>query len=212
MNQLKLFKQRAPRSKKPTLEIQPHPVLYIDPPWTYDDNSHERGTAEQHYELMTLNDLKSLPIPSLLAKKAHVFMWATGPKMNQAFTLLDAWSLTHVALIPWLKVTNDGLNLRQGTGYWSRGVAEYLVIARTGNAKKRKDYVPPLGLFVGENHPVLYHPRSKHSAKPTTVHEWIESAVEGPYIELFARQARPNWLCIGSDLGFRITSQGVVKT
>jgi N6-adenosine-specific RNA methylase IME4 len=40
-------------------------------------------------------------------------------------------------------------------------------------------------------------PRLEHSRKPDEAYERIERLAEGPYIELFARQQRPDWTLLG---------------
>ena len=42
--------------------------------------------------------------------------------------------------------------------------------------------------------------RGKHSRKPHAVAEKIEHTSPGPYIELFARQTRPNWTVWGDEI------------
>jgi N6-adenosine-specific RNA methylase IME4 len=42
-------------------------------------------------------------------------------------------------------------------------------------------------------------PRREHSRKPDGIYERIERLVAGPYLELFARQKRPDWDCWGNE-------------
>jgi N6-adenosine-specific RNA methylase IME4 len=42
-------------------------------------------------------------------------------------------------------------------------------------------------------------PKREHSRKPDGIHERIERLVAGPYLELFARQKRPNWTVWGNQ-------------
>jgi len=49
-------------------------------------------------------------------------------------------------------------------------------------------------------HPTLVlAPRGEHSRKPDVFHEVIEKVSPGPYVELFARRARPGWAVWGNQ-------------
>jgi N6-adenosine-specific RNA methylase IME4 len=41
--------------------------------------------------------------------------------------------------------------------------------------------------------------RRKHSQKPEEVYDRIEALVDGPYLEMFARQSRPGWKAWGNE-------------
>jgi N6-adenosine-specific RNA methylase IME4 len=47
---------------------------------------------------------------------------------------------------------------------------------------------------------VLVAPRTAHSEKPVIVHEIIERATEGPYLELFGRRRVVGWTVVGNQL------------
>jgi N6-adenosine-specific RNA methylase IME4 len=38
-----------------------------------------------------------------------------------------------------------------------------------------------------------------HSQKPETLQDRLEVMYPGPYLELFARRERENWICIGNE-------------
>ena len=47
---------------------------------------------------------------------------------------------------------------------------------------------------------LIVSPRRKHSQKPDEQYERIERLVDGPYLELFARQRRPGWTAWGNEI------------
>jgi hypothetical protein len=57
-------------------------TIGIDPPWPFTYYS-ERASraATDHYETMTLDEIKALPIRALAADDCALFMWATWPNM-----------------------------------------------------------------------------------------------------------------------------------
>lgn len=48
---------------------------------------------------------------------------------------------------------------------------------------------------------LIVAPRREHSRKPDEVYSRIEALCDGPYVELFARQQSPNWICVGDEAG-----------
>jgi len=42
--------------------------------------------------------------------------------------------------------------------------------------------------------------KEEHSKKPEKVYEIIEQMYDGPYLELFARQERENWVAWGDEV------------
>jgi len=46
--------------------------------------------------------------------------------------------------------------------------------------------------------------RGAHSVKPAAFFSHVERLARGPYLELFAREQRPGWTCIGDALGTRL--------
>jgi hypothetical protein len=47
---------------------------------------------------------------------------------------------------------------------------------------------------------VIEAPVGRHSEKPAEAHKRIERLTDGPYLELFAREARDGWTCWGNEI------------
>jgi N6-adenosine-specific RNA methylase IME4 len=77
-------------------------------------------------------------------------------------------------------------------GNYFRGQTEHVLFAVKGSQPlKRKD--------IGT---VFNAPRGKgHSAKPVEFYELVESASPGPYIEMFSRCNRSDWVSWGENSG-----------
>jgi N6-adenosine-specific RNA methylase IME4 len=43
--------------------------------------------------------------------------------------------------------------------------------------------------------------RREHSRKPDEMIPLIEGLLDGPYLELFSREKRPGWTCVGDQVG-----------
>jgi hypothetical protein len=81
-----------------------------------------------------------------------------------------------------------------GVGYWMRGVAEPILIAkRPGAASIRSNWI---GLLCEA---------AEHSRKPDSLYDWIEgkdgdTKFPEPYLSLFSRRRREGWKQNGCDL------------
>src|SRR5262245_22422692 len=96
-------------------------IIAIDPPWpfeTYSDRA--AGVALDHYDLMTLDEIKALPIAKLAAADCALFMWATWPHMPVWMPVLGAWGVTYSGLaFDWIKTNPNG-----ELGHWLRDARE----------------------------------------------------------------------------------------
>lgn len=163
-------------------------AILIDPPWAFRTFSEETGTtphrgAQDHYKTMPLYQIAGLPIPDLAAKNCALFMWIVDSHMDVAFTLLDVWEFKFkTRVFTWDKETI-------GMGYWSRKQTELCLLATKG-APRRKDK------GVREK---ITEKRREHSRKPDAIYGSIERLVDGPYLEMFARQQWPGWDSWGNE-------------
>ena len=191
-------------------------VILVDPPWKYRNWSDKKhGAAIAHYQTMDLPELQAIPVGEWAATSSVLMLWTTWPKLDQGMRLIEAWGFAYVTGIPWIKVVPSSGEIRRGVGFWTMSASEMLLIARRGEPKRKdinggKD--KPIGLFVDEDgQRVFYAPIRRHSAKPLEVHGWVEETLDGPYLELFARQERSGWTCYGDDLGWHLGDGGVVR-
>lgn len=170
-------------------------VVLCDPPWAFKTfsgkNSTPHRTANDHYETIERDGLAALPVGSLPAKDAAMFMWVVDSHVDQGIELAKAWGFGFktIAFI-WVKTAASG-QPRIGMGYWTRKSAEVCLMFTRGKPKR-------LDKGVRE---VIMAPRREHSRKPDEQYGLIERLVGGPYVELFARQARPGWDAWGAEVG-----------
>ena len=168
------------------------PVLYADPPWQFESYS-DKGTdrsAEAHYATMPLAQIAALPVAKIGADDCTLFLWATGPMLEAALGLIDAWGFTYKATgFTWIKQNADG-SLFTGQGFWTRSNPEFCLLATRG--KPSRD--------AADVHSVIMAPVGRHSAKPEETRRRIERLVPGPYLELFARQPVDGWVVWGNEV------------
>lgn len=167
-------------------------TIAIDLPWTYRHFSDRaNGSAQAHFDTMTLAAIKVLPVGQLAADPCAVFVWATWPLMMIWHEVIEAWGLEFSGLaFDWIKLNPNGEGLHLGLGFNTRQNPEPCLLAKRGS---------PLRLDEGV-HSVIMAPVGAHSEKPDEAYVRMERLFGGPRLELFARKLRPGWLCWGDEL------------
>ena len=182
-------------------------VILADPPWSYSNFSKAANGAPQ-YKTMPYEKIKEIPVYHWADENCLLAMWTTWPLLVEGISLVKDWGFDYITGFPWVKTLPKSADISTGVGFWAQSCSEILVLGRRGKVSPPK-VEKQLGLMVDEPR-VFYSPVSrKHSRKPTSIHDWIETNFEGPYLELFATQSRPDWTCWGLDLGFKLTANGV---
>lgn len=166
-----------------------YPVIYADPPWRY-ENPPIGATSraiENHYPTMTLAEICAMPVRELATEDAILYLWATAPKLQECFEVIEAWGFEYRTNMVWDKE-------KIGMGYHARNQHELLLIC------KRGDIPPPQ---AGTQPSSVYREaRTAHSAKPAFFAEMIEAAYpQLPKIELFCRDPREGWAVFGNQSG-----------
>ena len=169
-------------------------IIYADPPWsfkTYSDKGKARS-PEQHYDCMTLLDIKDLPVYNLADDNCVLFMWVTYPCLEQGLEVINAWGFTFKTVgFTWVKKNKSSKGWFFGMGYWTRSNAEICLIATKGNITKQSNSV----------HQIIDTPIEEHSKKPDITRERIvELCGDLPRIELFARENIEHWDCWGNQI------------
>lgn len=158
-------------------------VVLSDCPWRYGFSRSSSRRVENHYSTLSTREICAMVPPS--AKDAVLFLWATAPKLLDALEVLKAWSFTYKTHAVWDKQ-------RVGMGYWFRGRHELLLVGTKGK--------PTLPIPSNRVASIFTEKRGRHSAKPECVQAWIESAFDGPFLEMFARVARAGWTAVGNEI------------
>ena len=170
-------------------------VIYADPAWKFGNKktggSMKSGAANK-YNVMTLDDLKALPVDRLTADDCILIMWYVGAMPQEAIDLVKAWGFTikNMNGFVWNKLTKTGLPFF-GMGFYTRAGSESAIIATKGKFKPASRGVRAVvSAIVG-----------KHSEKPDKFREAIvELAGDVPRLEMFARKPSDGWDCWGDEL------------
>jgi len=146
--------------------------------------------ASAHYPLMTLEEIKGLPVKEVAADAAHLYLWTTNAFMVEAHGVARAWGFEPKTILTWVKLKLDRPEVSMKTGHWYRSATEHIVFGVRGSQR-----------FLGPAVPTAYLlPRLPHSVKPDFFYKLIEEQSPGPYLELFARRLRPGWAWWGNEI------------
>ena len=164
-------------------------TVLVDPPWPLQG-------GEKHYRTMSLARIKALPVGTLAARDAHLWLWTTNALLPRAYEVAEAWGFTVRSPLTWVK-----FRLGLGGRYQLRNATEQLLFCTRGKA--------PLG---SRSQPTWFNaPVQEHSRKPAEQFAIIERVSPGPYLELFARR-RPEsnqpWAVWGDQVASDIRIPG----
>lgn len=168
-------------------------VIYSDPPWEFKvySGKGKQRSAERHYDTMSLDDIRALPLEALAAPNCALFLWAVMPELPGALELIKAWGFSYkMAAFTWIKQNRGGEGIFTGMGYWTRANAELCLLATRGSPMRLAMDVPQ----------VIMAPVREHSRKPDETPPRIERLLAGPYLEMFAREERPGWTTWGNEI------------
>ena len=165
---------------------------------TYSGRKVPQRAGKQHYETMTLDEIKALPVADVAAKDCVLLMWIVDSHVDQGLALAAHWGFTYKTLgFVWRKVKktideesyeDDGAS-SMGMGKWTRKECEFCFLFTRGK--------PPR--LSGGVRQIINAPRREHSRKPDEAYDSIEALAGGPYLELFARTRRPGWSAWGNQ-------------
>jgi N6-adenosine-specific RNA methylase IME4 len=186
-------------------------AIVADPPWHFKsytalqtENWDSRRDVEKHYATMSMDDIAALPVRELAhGDGCHLFLWATGPCLRDAFTVMDAWGFKYSSMaFTWVKMKRSfqigqlrlietaESDLHVGLGLTTRKNAEFVLLGRRGNCKR----------VAKDVREIIMAPVREHSRKPDEMYDRVGRYCDGPYLELFARQSRPGWDAWGNEV------------
>ena len=171
-------------------------IIYADPPWSYKDkrDKHPRmsGGATAHYNTMSLEQIKALPIKDLAADNCMLFLWVTFPNLQEGLDVIKAWGFKYKTLgFSWIKTNKNNGKPFFGIGYYTKSNCEVCLIGVKGKPIKVSNSVSS----------VIISPRQEHSKKPDQIRDKIvELCGDVPRIELFARQKTEGWDIWGNEV------------
>lgn len=181
----------------PPLPNDKFQIIYADPPWDYGGKMQFDKTclksenigfekdifisaAAFKYPTLKLNELMELKVNSITAEDCLLFMWTTGPQMENALKLGSAWGFEYktVAFV-WNKMVHN-------PGRYTLSQTEFVLVFKKGK-------IPTPRGARNIKQLVSLH-RGEHSEKPKEIKTKIsEMFPTQRKIELFAREDYIGW-------------------
>lgn len=144
------------------------------------------GGAIDHYNTMSLEDIKDLSVKELAEDNAVLFMWATAPLLEEAFEVVNAWGFKYKTNIIWNKV-------KPNLGNYTSVRHEHLIIATKGSCTPDNTQ--------RFNSVQTIERTGRHSEKPEEFRNIIETLYTyGNKIELFSRKKVEGWEAYGNEV------------
>lgn len=140
-------------------------IIYADPAWSYRDKAlaGSRG-AGCKYDVMSVEDIKRLPVKDLAEDDCVLFMWVTMPFLEEAFEVMRAWGFEYkTCAFTWIKQNKKADTLFWGMGNWTRANAELCLLGVRGKPKRADAGV----------HSVIISHIEEHSKKPAETRDRI---------------------------------------
>ncbi len=170
-------------------------TILADPPWQFQNRTGK--VAPEHkrlarYPTLSLEDIKDIPVESVLAERAHLYLWVPNALIYEGLEVMKSWGFKYKTNLIWYKVRKDGGPDRRGVGFYFRNVTEMVLFGVRG--KNIRTLKPGR---TQEN--IIVQRKREHSRKPDEQYKIIESCSWGPYLEMFARGKRSGWHCWGNQ-------------
>jgi N6-adenosine-specific RNA methylase IME4 len=170
-------------------------TLLADPPWQFANRTGKIAPEHRRlarYATMSVDEIAHLSIDQIVTPTAHLYLWCPNALLPEGVAVMKAWGFNYKSNLVWHKIRKDGGSDGRGVGFYFRNVTELLLFGVKG--KKARTLAP------GRRQVNLVATRKReHSRKPDELYGIIEACSPGPYLELFARGARPNWEIWGNQ-------------
>lgn len=176
--------------------MKKYSIIYADPPWKYNSRANHktrfRGGCCGHYDLMSMDEIKALPLPEMANDDCALFLWCTFPYLDKQIKLFKHWGFRYRTVgFTWMKTNIKNGKPFFGVGYYAKSNAEVCLLGIKGKLKPVSNSVSSM----------IVSPRREHSRKPDEVRENIVRLFgDLPRIELFARTETEGWDVWGNEV------------
>ncbi len=170
-------------------------TILADPPWQFQNRTGK--VAPEHkrlsrYTTLTIEEIKSIPVYVVAREKSHLYLWVPNALLAEGLEVMKSWGFKYKTNLIWHKIRKDGGPDGRGVGFYFRNTTELILFGIRG---KLRTFQP------GRSQVNIIKTRKReHSKKPDELYKIIESCSPGPYLELFARGQRPNWIQWGNEV------------
>jgi N6-adenosine-specific RNA methylase IME4 len=170
-------------------------TVLIDPPWRFANRTGKMAPEHKRlsrYVTMSMEEIAALPVSSIVAPTAHLYLWVPNALLPFGLQTMEAWGFEYKTNIIWHKLRKDGGSDGRGVGFYFRNVTEMILFGVRG--KNARTLAPGRRQvnYIGTR-------KREHSRKPDEQYDIIEACSPGPRIELFSRGTRQAWATWGNQ-------------
>ncbi len=170
-------------------------TVLADPPWRFVNRTGKMAPEHRRlnrYDTMDLDEISALPVADVVTEPAHLYLWVPNALLPDGLRVMEAWGFQYKTNLIWHKIRKDGGPDGRGVGFYFRNVTEVILFGVRG--KKARTLQPGRSQVN-----FLATRKREHSRKPDEQYDLIEACSPGPFLELFARGARPGWTGWGNQ-------------
>lgn len=180
-------------------------LIVADPAWAFNDKlkamkKQTKRSAESQYQVMSIDEIKALPVPKLAEENCVLALWVPGILLPVGFDVLKAWGFEYKQNYVWVKLKKDHKKetdpnkyTRVGMGRLFRQSHEIALIATKGKVYSL--------LEDHSQRSVCFDLNQGHSIKPEILQNNLEKMFPSANkLELFARRDRVGWMCLGNAI------------
>lgn len=182
---LRIARENNKESETPSIPNGKYRVIYADPPWKYGNTMPDNmGVQDDHYKLMTIQEICKLPVKDMAQDNSVLFLWATSPILEESFEVVKSWGFKYKSSFIWDKV-------KHVMGHYNSVRHEILLVCVRGSCQ------PDVQKLFDS---VYSEERTEHSKKPEFFRKVIDTIYpNGKRIELFARTQHKGWDVWGNE-------------
>ena len=188
------FKSTVAKDFVNSIKDKSYKTILADPPWRFQNRTGKMAPEHKRlnrYPTLDLSEIKEIPVHLVAAKNAHLYLWVPNALLKEGLEVMEAWGFEYKTNIIWHKIRKDGGPDGRGVGFYFRNTTEIVLFGTRGSLRT----LDPGRSQVN----ILKTRKQEHSRKPDEMYDLIERCSSGPYLELFARGARPNWDVFGNQ-------------
>jgi N6-adenosine-specific RNA methylase IME4 len=170
-------------------------TVLADPPWQFQNKTGKIAPEHKRlnrYSTMKLDEIAELPVSSICAETAHLYLWVPNALLPEGLCILQAWGFSYKSNLIWHKVRKDGGPDGRGVGFYFRNTTEIILFGVRG--KNARTLAPGRSQVN-----IIRSMKREHSRKPDEQYGIIEACSPGPYLELFGRGPREGWTTWGNQ-------------
>ena len=170
-------------------------TILADPPWQFNNRTGKMAPEHRRlmrYPTMTLEQILELPVAKIAKPQSHLYLWVPNALLREGLEVMKHWGFTYKTNMVWYKIRKDGGPDGRGVGFYFRNVTEIVLFGVRGSLRTHQPGRRQVNLLRSQ--------KREHSRKPDELYPVIEACSPGPYLEMFARHPRENWMQWGNEI------------